>query len=306
MAGVKLSDLPLDPPAVPTLNCNGRLLVLDCPLVAGILNVTPDSFYAGSRVGSVQEAVDRAGRMLEEGAGMLDVGGMSSRPGAELISSAEETDRVLPVIEGVVAAYPEAVISIDTVYGATARAAVNAGAGMVNDISAGKIDPELWEILPELRVPYVLMHMPGKPADMQRRTSDYGEELLTGIWDFLATSLGELRERGVLDVLVDVGFGFGKTVEQNYELLRNLGVFRTLGVPLYVGISRKSMLWRPLGLQPEGTLAATTALHLYALQQGAAVLRTHDVAEAVQAVRLHGLLAAAPLAGEETNPGEKA
>lgn len=282
-----------------TLNCNGRLLTVDRPVVTGILNVTPDSFYAGSRVGSVQQAVDRAGEMLAEGAGFLDVGGMSSRPGAELISATQEIDRVQPVIEAIVAAHPEAFVSCDTVYGATAKAAVGAGAAMINDISAGNLYPDLWAVLPKLKVPYVLMHMPGRPADMQARTNDYGEEVVTEVWDFLAEKRVALREAGVFDVLVDVGFGFGKTVAQNYELLRNLSAFATLGVPLFVGVSRKSMIWRPLGIDPEGTLPATTALHLFALQNGASFLRVHDVREAVQAVRLYELLEAA--AGKQTH-----
>lgn len=260
-------------------------------MVMGILNVTPDSFYAGSRVNSVQQAVDRAGQMLGEGAGFLDVGGMSSRPGAKIITASEEIDRVQPVIEAIMAAFPAAFISCDTIYGATAKAAVSAGAAMINDISAGNLDPAMFAVLPSLKVPYVLMHMPGKPADMQSRTNTYGDEVVTKVWDFLAEKLVLLRNAGVNDVLVDPGWGFGKTVAQNYDLLRNLSSFQTLGVPVFVGISRKSMIWRPLGITPEETLASTTALHLYALQQGAAVLRVHDVREAVQAIQLHNLIA---------------
>lgn len=274
-----------------TLNCNGRLLVAEKPLVMGILNATPDSFYAGSRVASAQQAVDRAGGMLAAGATFIDVGGMSSRPGAALITAAEEIDRVLPVIGGIMAAFPEAYVSCDTVYAATAKAAVGAGAAMINDISAGKIDPELFEVLPTLNVPYVLMHMPGTPADMQQFTDSYGDDVVTAVWDFLAEKLVQLREAGVNDILVDPGWGFGKSVPQNYELLRNLAAFKQLGVPLFVGISRKSSIWRPLGITAAESLPATTALHLYALQQGADLLRVHDVAEAVQAVHLRELLA---------------
>lgn len=281
-----------------TLNCNGRLLLADRPLVMGILNVTPDSFYAGSRIGSAQQAVDRAGAMLTAGATFLDVGGMSSRPGAKLITAAEEMDRVLPVMEALASNFPEAYLSVDTVYGATAAAAVGAGAHMINDISAGNLDPEMFQVLPDLRVPYVLMHMPGQPADMQRRTNLYGEEVVTAVWDFLASKLIALREAGIHDILVDPGWGFGKTMAQNYELLKNLSVFTKLGVPVFVGISRKSSIWRPLGITAEDSLAATTALHLYALQAGAAVLRVHDVREAVQTVKLLELLDQAPIVGE--------
>ena len=277
-----------------TLNCNGRLLVAQRPLVMGILNATPDSFYAGSRVDSVRTAVDRAAAMLAAGATFIDVGGMSSRPGAELISTDEEQDRVLPIITEITRQLPEAYVSCDTIYAATARAAVSAGAAMVNDISAGNLDPELLRALPDLRVPYVLMHMPGKPADMQRRTDAYGDDVVTAVWDFLAEKLIALRRSGVNDILVDPGWGFGKTVAQNYELLRELRVFKQLGVPVLVGISRKSSIWRPLGITAGESLAATTALHLYALERGADVLRVHDVAEAAQAIRLHELTSPPP------------
>lgn len=278
-----------------TLNCNGRLLVSDGPLIMGILNITPDSFHADSRVASVQQAVDRAGEMLTQGATFLDVGGMSSRPGAKLITASEEIDRVQPVIEAIMAALPKAYVSCDTIYADTARAAVLAGAAMINDISAGKFDPELFPLLPGLRVPYVLMHMPGSPEDMQQFTDSYGDNVVTAVWDFLAEKMISLRESGVHDIIVDPGWGFGKTVAQNYELLRNLAVFKQLGVPLLAGISRKSSIWRPLGITAAESLSATTALHLFALQQGADVLRVHDVTEAVQAVQLFDLLEAAPL-----------
>jgi len=260
----------------------------------GILNVTPDSFHADSRVSSVQQAVERGGAMLEAGATFLDVGGMSSRPGAKLITSAEEIDRVQPVIEALMASLPAAYVSCDTIYAATARAAVSAGAAMINDISAGKFDPELLPLLPELRVPYVLMHMPGSPADMQQFTDSYGDNVVTAVWDFLSEKMIPLRESGVNDILVDPGWGFGKSIAQNYELLRNLSVFKELGVPVLAGISRKSSIWRPLGITAAESLSATTALHLFALQQGADVLRVHDVTEAVQAVQLYNLLEAAP------------
>lgn len=278
-----------------SLNCNGRLLVLDGPKIMGILNATPDSFYAASRVTETQAAVDTAGTMLEAGATFIDVGGMSSRPGAELITAAEEMERVLPIIEAISKTFPEAFVSCDTIYGATARAAVAHGAAMINDISAGNLDAELFPTLPDLRVPYVLMHMPGKPADMQQKTNQYGREVVTHVWDFLAQKLVELRESGVHDVLIDVGWGFGKTVAQNYELLANLEVFKQLDAPILVGVSRKSSIYKPLGISAKESLAATTALHLYALQRGADILRVHDVPEARQAIELYHLLREAPL-----------
>lgn len=261
----------------------------------GILNATPDSFYAASRVTETQAAVDTAGTMLEAGATFIDVGGMSSRPGAELITAAEEMERVLPIIEAISKTFPEVFVSCDTIYGATARAAVAHGAALINDISAGNLDAELFPTLPDLRVPYVLMHMPGKPADMQQKTNQYGQEVVTHVWDFLAQKLVELRESGVHDILIDVGWGFGKTVAQNYELLANLEVFKQLDVPILLGISRKSSIYKPLGISAKESLAATTALHLYALQRGADILRVHDVPEARQAIDLYHLLREAPL-----------
>ena len=273
-----------------SLNCNGYFLRAERPLVMGILNATPDSFYAGSRV-QAQQVGGAAGAMVEAGAAIIDVGGMSSRPGAELITAAEEQERVLPVIEAVRAVDPNVVISCDTVYAATARAAVAAGAGMINDISAGRFDPELLPTVADLRVPYVLMHMPdATPATMQQHTQDYGEDVVTHVWDFLAEHLVRIRNLGVLDILVDPGFGFGKTQAQNYTLLRNLHAFSYLGAPVLAGMSRKGMVYRPLKIGPEESLSATAALNFYALQQGASVLRVHDVREAVQVVKLWQLL----------------
>lgn len=271
-------------PVQHTLNCRGRLLTLDRPRIMGILNITPDSFYAGSRVPSVQAAVDAAGKMLEAGADILDVGGMSSRPGATIISPAEEAERIGPVITAITAAFPDALISVDTIYGATARLAVAAGAGMINDISAGNLDERMLPTVAELGVPYVLMHMQGRPENMRRETTY--QDLLTDIWDFLAGKIAELRALGQIDILIDPGFGFGKTIEQNFTLLRNLHAFRTLGLPLLVGLSRKSMIWKTLNIEPAAALNGTTALHLVALQQGARILRVHDVAPAREVVEL--------------------
>ena len=279
-----------------SLNCNGHLLVAERPLVMGILNATPDSFFEGSRVQAAQVG-GAAGEMLESGVNIIDVGGMSSRPGAELVSAGEEMERVLPVIEAVRAVSADVVISCDTVYAATARAAVAAGAGMINDISAGRFDPTLLETVAELRVPYVLMHMPdATPATMQQKT-DYGDDVVTHVWDFLAEHLIAIRNLGVLDIIVDPGFGFGKQLKQNYRLLKNLHTFTHLGVPVLAGISRKGMVYKPLKTTPAESLPATAAVQLYALQQGASILRVHDVREGVQVVKLWQLLEEARLVG---------
>lgn len=281
-----------------SLNCNGRLLVVERPLVMGILNATPDSFHAASRT-TLAQVGGAAGAMESGGAKIIDVGGMSSRPGAKLITAQEEMDRVLPLIEAVSTAAPSVVISCDTVYAATARAAVAAGAGMINDISAGRFDDELITAVADLRVPYVLMHMPAAtPETMQQHVKDYGDKVVTHVWDFLAEQLIRIRHLGVNDIIVDPGFGFGKSVGQNYTLLRNLHAFRHLGAPVLAGISRKGMIYKPLKTTAEESLPATTALHLYALQQGASVLRAHDVKEAVQTVKLWRLLEEARLVGQ--------
>ena len=280
----KLKFTPRMLPVQHTLNCNGRLLTLDRPRIMGILNATPDSFYAGSRVDSVSAAVDRAGEMLEAGADILDVGGMSTRPGAEIITPAEEADRVGPVLSALVGTFPEAILSVDTVYAATARLVVEAGAGMINDISAGSLDKNLLATVAELKVPYVLMHMQGRPETMQKQTRY--NDLLTDIWDFLARKIAELRTLGQLDIVIDPGLGFGKTIDQNFQILKQLHVFRTLGLPLMIGLSRKSMIWKTLAIDAAAALNGTTALHVIALQQGANILRVHDVAPAREVVRL--------------------
>lgn len=267
-----------------TINCKGKLLSLDRPLLMAILNVTPDSFYIGSRTQSVDDAVERAGQFLLEGADILDIGGMSSRPGAELVPARVEADRVIPVIEAIHTSYPDAVISVDTVYAAVARAAVAAGAGMVNDISAGSLDEELWPTVAELQVPYILMHMKGRPETMKAEA--VYEDLLTEIWDFMAERIGRLRLLGIKDIIIDPGFGFGKTIDHNFQLLRQLHAFKTFDLPLLTGISRKSMIWRTLDIPATEALNGSSALHMVALQQGTDILRVHDVRAAREVVTL--------------------
>jgi dihydropteroate synthase len=267
-----------------TINAKGRLLSFETPRIMAILNVTPDSFYPGSRIGSPGEAVDRAGAMLEAGADVLDVGGMSSRPGAELIPGPEEMERVLPVISALHRAFPEALLSVDTVRADVARAAVEAGAAMINDISAGSIDPAMFETVAALQVPYVLMHMKGRPDNM-RSHAEY-ENVTLEVLDFLALKLSGLRALGVKDVIVDPGFGFGKTIDHNYRLLKELAAFKIMDAPLLVGLSRKSMVYRVTGGEPADALPGASALHLVALQRGAGMIRTHDVAETAGIIKI--------------------
>lgn len=267
-----------------TLNCKGRLLSLERPVVMGILNTSPDSFYDGGRYQSLDAALRQTEQMLSEGAAIIDVGGMSSRSGAAQISIQEELRRVLPVIEAIAGRFPEAFISIDTVHAQTAREAVAAGACIVNDISAGRLTEGMYETVAELGVPYILMHMQGRPETMQQQ-AQY-DDVVQEVLDFLIAEVGRLQAAGVKDILLDPGFGFGKTIEHNFQLLQNLHVLGILPYPVLAGISRKSMIYRSLGIPPEEALNGTTALHIVALQQGALLLRVHDVAEAVQVVRL--------------------
>ncbi|HTJ12903.1 MAG TPA: dihydropteroate synthase [Dinghuibacter sp.] len=271
-----------------TLDCKGVLAGLDRPRVMGILNATDDSFFAASRVRVNTERasapVDLAGRMLEEGADFLDVGGQSTRPGSRALSAAEETDRVLPVIEAIVRHYPAALVSVDTYHSGVARAAVRAGAAMVNDISAGLFDPSMLSTVAALRVPYIAMHMQGTPQTMQA-DPHYGDVALE-VCDFLADAAHRAVAAGIHDVVLDPGFGFGKTLSHNYTLLSELDRLSVLGRPLLVGVSRKSMIYKTLGVTPEAALNGTTALHMAALLKGAHILRVHDVAPAVEVVRL--------------------
>lgn len=267
-----------------TLNCRGKLVDISRPVVMGILNVTPDSFYDGGKYASPDAALFQSERMLQEGAVFIDVGGMSSRPGAAILSWEEELLRVLPVIEAIRQRFPEALLSVDTVHARVAEAAVEAGAVVVNDISAGSIDPAMHETVARLQVPYVLMHMQGKPADMQ--LNPVYERVELEILDFFIGQVGRLKELGVRDIIIDPGFGFGKTLQNNYRLLSRLHIFGVLGLPVLAGLSRKSMIYKLLDITPEAALHGTTALHMVALQQGARILRAHDAGPAVETIRL--------------------
>jgi dihydropteroate synthase len=267
-----------------TLNCNGKLLSLETPLVMGILNTTPDSFYEASRHQQIDDILRQAEKMLSEGAAILDIGGMSSRPGAAIISEAEELRRVLPALEAIVKNFPDAIISIDTVQSEVARQSVATGAAIINDISAGRLDENLYQTVAELGVPYVLMHMQGTPRTMQQ--SPVYEEVVREVLDFFITEVGKLRNLGVKDIILDAGFGFGKTLPHNYQLLKHLHVFQILELPVLTGISRKSMVYKPFDGSAKDALNGTSVLHLVALQQGSKILRVHDVKEAVEVIKL--------------------
>ncbi len=272
----------------PTLNIGGKITSLDSPRVMGILNVTPDSFYGDSRLASEKEILASASEMISEGATWLDVGGYSSRPGALHISKEEELERVIPAIKAILKEIPSAHISIDTFRSEVARCALDAGASMVNDISGGELDEKMAEVLALYKVPYVLMHMKGTPQNMVH--ASHYDDIIYEIMDYFQKKLHKLLSIGVVDVILDLGFGFAKTIEQNFYLLDNLAVFKMLERPILVGISRKSMISKTLGVETADALNGTTALHMVASQNGADILRVHDVKEAMQAIKLHNRL----------------
>lgn len=271
------------------LRCGDRLLNLSAPVVMGILNVTPDSFYSPSRVNiSLDQALEMATRMIEEGASIIDVGGMSSRPGALMISAEEERERVVPVIGLLRSRFPDTVISIDTYRSDVAREGIKAGATMVNDISGGELDAAMYDLIVEGQAAYVMMHMRGTPADMQQHT-DYNN-VVSEVLAYFVSKLRTLHHLGIHDIMVDPGFGFSKKPDQNYQLMDHLSVFQLLQCPVMVGISRKSTLAKTIGRPVEETLAATTALHMIALQHGASILRVHDVQPAMDAIAVYNRL----------------
>ncbi|MDE6066392.1 MAG: dihydropteroate synthase [Duncaniella sp.] len=272
-----------------TLNIHGELREYNRPLVMGIVNVTPDSFYAGSRVSEKGAIVDRVEGMIAAGVDMIDLGAYSSRPGADDVNAEEEVARLRTGMEAIRSVSPDILVSIDTFRSEVARTAVcELGADIINDISGGDLDGDMWSVVADLKVPYVLMHMRGTPATMQSLT-EYDDVTADVIKD-LSVKLRELRLRGVADVIIDPGFGFSKTLEQNFEMMKNLELFsQALDAPVLVGISRKSMITKSLGVAAEDALAGTIALNTIALMRGASIIRVHDVPEAVSAVKMFSL-----------------
>lgn len=267
-----------------TLNCKGKLLIIEQPVVMGIINTTPDSFYSGSRAGDVDDILFRAEKMIREGAVILDVGGQSTRPKSEQISAEEELKRVLPAIAAIRKNFPEQIISVDTFYSGVAKEAVAVGADMVNDVSAGSMDEDLVSTVAALKIPYVLMHMLGKPQTMQE--NPFYNNVTLDVFDFLHFKIAELTKAGIQDLIIDIGFGFGKTTAHNFRLLRELSFFQQLNKPLMVGLSRKATIYKTLGVTTAEALNGTTVMNTLALINGAKILRVHDVREAAEAIRL--------------------
>lgn len=267
-----------------TLNCSGKILVIEKPAVMGIINITPDSFFSNSRAQNNDAVLQQAEKMIFEGADIIDIGGQSTRPGSVRVDADKELLRVLPAIEIILKKFPEAIISVDTYYSAVAKAAVDAGANIINDISAGIFDAEMLSTVASLQVPYICMHMKGSPETMQQNASY--ENVTREVLDFFIEKTTQCKAAGINDVIIDPGFGFGKTITHNFQLLRNLQDFKMLDKPILAGISRKSTIYKTLGVTVEEALNGTTVLNTLALQNGANILRVHDVKEAKEAIKL--------------------
>jgi dihydropteroate synthase len=267
-----------------SLNCKGKLLLIEKPLVMGILNITDDSFYEGSRLGNIESIKSKATQMFNEGVDIFDIGAQSTRPGSTRISAEEELQKILPAVGLLKNLYPEIFISIDTYHSLVAKEAVNAGASIVNDISAGEMDKNMVETVASLNVPYICMHMKGVPETMHNETNY--EDVTKEVLDFFIQKTAECKHAGIDDVIIDPGFGFGKNISQNLLLLKNLKVFQMLEKPIVTGLSRKSTIYKTLNIKPEESLNGTTVLHTLALQNGASILRVHDVKEAKEAINL--------------------
>ncbi len=267
-----------------SINVNGQLITFDQPKIMGIINVTPDSFYAQSRKQALEEIIYTAGQMITHGVTFIDVGGMSSRPGAKEISIQEEIDRVCPAIESILSTYPNAIISIDTYRSQVASAAITTGATIINDIAGGDLDQDILKIASKHETPYICMHMQGIPMHMQSNPTY--EHVVQDVFKNLRIKIVRCREAGIKDVIVDLGFGFGKTIEHNFKLLKHMDYFQHLDCPILAGLSRKSMLYKPLDIQADDSLHATITAQTIALQKGANILRVHDVKEAMECVKI--------------------
>ncbi len=274
-----------------TLNCKGRLVDLAKPKVMGILNVTPDSFYDGGKYKDPSGILRQTDKMITEGATFIDVGAYSSRPGAHDIPEEEELSRIVPIIDLLMATFPEILLSIDTFRSKVAQECLSHGAAIINDISAGSLDPEMMKTVAKASVPYIMMHMKGTPQTM-KDLNTY-DDLMVDLCYYFSEKIAQARALGIHDLIIDPGFGFAKNISQNFELLQKLDLLLTFNVPVLAGISRKSMIYKVLGVSASEALNGSTALHMVALQKGASILRVHDVKEAVECVLLHEKLTAA-------------
>ncbi|MHB1923039.1 MAG: dihydropteroate synthase [Chitinophagaceae bacterium] len=271
-------------PTTFTLNCRGRLMDLRTPVIMGIINLTEDSFYAASRLNDKKMILEKADQYLKEGASILDLGGQSTRPHAPTLSMEEEKNKVIPAIKDILKEFPEAIISVDTFYSQVAESSIQAGAHIINDISAGNWDLDMIRVVGQHKVPYVIMHMQGTPENMQQ--APFYNHLIQDILDFFIAKINQCRKSGIQDIIIDPGFGFGKTISHNYSLLKHLSLFSMLKCPVLTGLSRKSMISSLLQTTPDLALNGTSALHMIALANGASILRVHDVAPAMEVIKL--------------------
>lgn len=272
-----------------TINLQGKLISLQKPLIMGILNLTNDSFFDGGKyINNVEKAVNHAKEMIDDGADIIDIGACSTRPGANFVSKEEELEQLIPVIREIRKQFPETIISIDTVWAEVAKETINEGANIINDISAGQFDDQLFEVMGQIKAPYILTHTPSTPDKMQDKT--HYDNIFLDLSKYFAEKIETLRNLGVVDIILDLGFGFGKTVEQNYFLLSHIEDFKTFGLPILTGISRKTMIHKPLAITPQQALNGTTFLHAFALINKSNILRVHDVREAKECVKLFELI----------------
>ena len=267
-----------------TINCKGQLIDLSTPKIMGILNVTPNSFYDGGKFTLSENGLSQVGKMLDEGATFIDIGAYSSKPNAEFVSEEEERNRILPVVQGILNQFPDALLSIDTFRSGIAAVCIENGAAIINDISAGNLDEKMMEVIAKQNVPYIMMHMRGTPQTMQSQTNY--ENIIKEMLFYFSEKVNKARSLGINDLIVDPGFGFAKTLKQNYEILQNLELFKILDLPILAGISRKSMVYKPLGLTANEALNGTTVLNTIAVSKGTNILRVHDVKEALECVKL--------------------
>lgn len=267
-----------------TINCNGNLIDLATPKVMGILNVTPNSFFDGGKHTNENEILNQVEKMLSEGATFIDVGAYSSKPKAEFVSEKEELERILPVIQSILKQFPEAILSVDTFRSEVARVCIENGAAMINDISAGSLDENMFEVIAKYKVPYIMMHMRGTAQTMQSLTNY--DNIVKEMIFYFSEKVAKATSLGITDLILDPGFGFAKTLEQNYEVLQNIKLFQMLELPILVGVSRKSMIYKVLNSNPNDALNGTTVLNTIALMKGAKILRVHDVKEAVECIKL--------------------
>lgn len=272
-----------------TINLQGKLISFQKPLIMGILNLTNDSFFDGGKyINNIEKAISHAEEMLNDGADIIDIGACSTRPGADLVLEDEELKQLIPVIQEIKKRFPDTIISIDTVWAKVAKETIQAGAHIINDISAGQFDKDLFEVVAQTKAPYVLTHTPTTPDKMQKQTQY--DNIFLDMSKYFSEKIEELRKLGVVDIILDLGFGFGKTIDQNYFLMNHIDDFKTFGLPILTGISRKTMIHKPLNITPQEALNGTTFLHAFALLNGSHILRVHDVKEAKECVKLFELI----------------